>query len=54
LCYTIGKLEIDKLRKRFSSGLGLKKFHDTLLENGEIPFRFVQKILNSKKCNKNS
>ncbi|NQT46964.1 MAG: DUF885 family protein [Candidatus Omnitrophica bacterium] len=38
LCYTIGKFELEQLKKEFVSKLGLKKFHDTLLYDGQIPF----------------
>jgi uncharacterized protein (DUF885 family) len=44
LCYFTGLYEINRLRERFSSGLGLKAFHDALLSGGEIPFYLVEKI----------
>jgi len=40
-CYFMGMHEIMKLRKRFSSKLTLKTFHDTLLGGGQLPFHFV-------------
>lgn len=43
LCYAIGKYEILELRKRFAGKLGLKEFHDLLLEGGQIPFKWVEK-----------
>jgi uncharacterized protein (DUF885 family) len=43
LCYFMGMHEIIRLRERFSSRLGLKNFHDTLLTGGEIPFHLVEK-----------
>ena len=45
LCYTIGKFEIEKLREKFSSKLGLKRFHDLLLEGGQMSFDLVEKRL---------
>jgi len=45
LCYFMGMYEINRLRKRFSSRLGLKSFHDTLLGGGEIPFHLVERRL---------
>ncbi len=45
LCYFMGMYEIIQLRGRFSSRLGLKLFHDTLLGGGEIPFHLVEKRL---------
>jgi len=45
LCYFIGNHEIVKLREQFSSRIGLKHFHDTLLGGGEIPFHLVEKRL---------
>ncbi|MBU1061418.1 MAG: DUF885 domain-containing protein, partial [Candidatus Omnitrophica bacterium] len=38
LCYTIGKFEIDRLKEKFVSKFGLKRFHDFLLQGGQIPF----------------
>ena len=45
LCYFIGMQEIIRLRKKFEPRLGLKRFHDTLLGGGEIPFYLVEKRL---------
>jgi uncharacterized protein (DUF885 family) len=45
LCYSIGMQEILGLRKRFSSKLVLKTFHDTLLGGGQIPFHLAEKRL---------
>jgi hypothetical protein len=53
LCYTIGKFEIDRLKSKFISTLGLKRFHDALLEGGQIPFELIEKRL-KKICPKNS
>ncbi len=51
LCYTIGKYEILELRKRFASKLGLKEFHNLLLEGGQIPFKWVGKRMDKNvKC----
>jgi hypothetical protein len=43
LCYFMGMHEMIRLRERFSSKLGPKVFHDTLLGGGEIPFHLVEK-----------
>jgi hypothetical protein len=48
LCYFMGNHEIVRLREQFSSRLGLKRFHDTLLGGGEIPFHLVEKRLTEK------
>ena len=53
LCYTIGKFEIEKLKKQFIGDLGLKKFNDLLLQGGQIPFHLVKKRLEHVRC-KNS
>jgi hypothetical protein len=45
LCYFMGNHEIVRLREQFSSRLGQKAFHDTLLGGGEIPFHLVEKKL---------
>ena len=44
-CYFMGTYEIMSLREQFSSRMGLKAFHDTLLGGGEIPFHLVEKRL---------
>ena len=43
LCYTIGKFEIERLRKEFASQLGIKNFHNCLLTGGELPFDLIKK-----------
>ena len=49
LNYTLGKLEIHKLREDYKKQEGdsfnLKKFHDALLDNGAPPIRFLREIL---------
>jgi hypothetical protein len=51
LCYSIGMYEILRIRKRFSSHVGLKAFHDTLLDGGQLPFHLVERRLEAKlKC----
>ena len=51
LCYFMGTYEIDRLREKFGSRLGLKRFHNTLLGGGEIPFHLVEKKLDAS-CQK--
>lgn len=46
-CYTIGRYEIGMLDKKFSSKLGLKKFHDFILQSGQIPFHLIEKRMES-------
>lgn len=53
LCYTIGKFEIERLRGQFSSKLGLKKFHDFLLQGGQLPFDLIEKRMRSQLCREN-
>jgi uncharacterized protein (DUF885 family) len=49
LFYTIGKLEIQKLRDDYKRQEGdnfsLKKFHDQVLDNGMPPIRFLRELL---------
>ena len=45
LCYFLGTYEIFRLRNEFSGPLGLKGFHDALLNGGQIPFHLVKKRL---------
>jgi hypothetical protein len=41
LCYSLGKYEIQELRQRFVSKFGWQRFHQLLLEGGEIPFKLA-------------
>ncbi len=41
LCYSLGKYEILDLRRRFASKIGWQRFHQILLEGGEIPFKLA-------------
>ena len=43
LCYTIGKFEFERLKKKFAPRLGLKKFHEIILQGGQIPFELLKK-----------
>jgi len=43
LCYFMGMHEILTLRRKFSSRCGMKRFHDILLDGGEIPFNLVER-----------
>ena len=54
LCYTIGKFEFDRLRDKFAQRRGLKKFHDIILESGQIPFDLLEERLEEKLCSRNS
>ncbi|MDQ3193768.1 MAG: DUF885 domain-containing protein, partial [Bacteroidota bacterium] len=50
LAYKIGELKIKELRKKAETTLGdkfdIKKFHDTVLENGAIPLPLLEKKVN--------
>jgi hypothetical protein len=41
LCYSLGRYEIQNLRRRYLSKFGWQRFHQLLLEGGEIPFELV-------------
>ena len=47
--YTLGKLQILKLRKDFQeqegSKFSLKKFHDEVLNHGQLPIRLLREIM---------
>ena len=45
LCYFMGNHEIAGLREHFSSQLGMKAFHDSVLGGGQLPFHLVEKRL---------
>ena len=53
LCYFMGNHEINRLREQFSSRLGIKRFHDTLLGGGEIPFHHVERRLENARIDRN-
>jgi hypothetical protein len=44
-CYFLGMHEIVRLRDLYAPGLGLKRFHDVLLQGGQIPFEPAEKRL---------
>jgi len=46
-CYFLGMEEISRLRKRYAGYLGLKGFHDRLLEGGQLSFDLAEKRLES-------
>lgn len=48
LCYTIGKFEIERIRKKFHKSLGLKRVHDLLLGSGQIPFDLIEERMQAK------
>jgi hypothetical protein len=48
LCYAIGMYEVVRMRRRFSSHLTLKMFHDNLLGGGQLPFDLVKRRLEAK------
>jgi hypothetical protein len=47
-CYFLGMHEIIRLRDLYAPALGLKRFHDVLLEGGQIPFALVEKRLQAQ------
>ncbi len=49
LCYFMGMQEILRLRGRFASTVGLKTFHDILLNGGQLPFHLVERRLEALK-----
>jgi len=53
LCYTIGKYEIEKLKNRYAETMGLKKFHDALLDSGEAPFDLIEERMDNLICRGN-
>lgn len=45
LCYFLGRYEIMNLRRCYEKQLGLSRFHQLLLEGGELPFQLIEKRL---------
>ncbi|HEC68829.1 MAG TPA: DUF885 family protein [Candidatus Omnitrophica bacterium] len=54
LCYTIGKLEFQRLKEKYAHYKGLKKFLEFILNQGEIPFALLEEKLKEEICPKNS
>ena len=51
LYYTLGKLEIQKLRDEYraKTGASLKQFHDAFVSQGALPIPLVRRLLLEKK-----
>ncbi|MBW1897878.1 MAG: DUF885 family protein [Deltaproteobacteria bacterium] len=49
ICYSLGYQKIKKLKKKYYSRMGERKFHSVLLEGGEIPFHFIEKKMEQTK-----
>jgi hypothetical protein len=45
LCYTLGSHEILNLKERYGTLLSVDRFHEILLEGGELPFHLIEKRL---------
>ena len=43
--YNLGNYEFSRLKSAYSASLGNKRFHDCLLEGGELPFHLIDKRL---------
>ena len=50
LCYTIGSFELERLKNKYAHRIGLKVFHDCVLESGQIPFHLLEKKLEDRLC----
>jgi len=53
LCYTIGKFEIERLKEKFATRIGMKNFHNCLLTGGQLPFDLIKKRM-ERICQKDS
>ena len=45
VCYNLGNYEFSRLKSAYGARLGNKRFHDCLLEGGELPFHLIDKRL---------
>jgi uncharacterized protein (DUF885 family) len=45
VCYSLGSYEFRQLKATFESKLGSKRFHETVLDGGELPFHLLEKRL---------
>jgi hypothetical protein len=48
LCYSLGRYEIMELRKAFEPRFGRDRFHQELLEGGELPFHLAEQRLTNR------
>ena len=48
LCYTLGRYEIMRLRRKYNNGMTLDQFHKRLLEGGQLPFHLVERRLDRR------
>ena len=45
VCYSLGNYEFSRLKSAYADRLGDKRFHECLLEGGELPFHLIDKRL---------
>jgi uncharacterized protein (DUF885 family) len=45
VCYSLGNYEFTQLKSTYAARLGTKRFHEYLLEGGELPFHLIDKRL---------
>jgi uncharacterized protein (DUF885 family) len=45
VCYSLGSYEFRQLKATFESKMGSKRFHETVLDGGELPFHLLEKRL---------
>jgi uncharacterized protein (DUF885 family) len=45
VCYSLGNYEFTQLKSAYAASLGNKRFHEHLLEGGELPFHLIDKRL---------
>lgn len=43
ICYRIGSHEFERMKKSYESRMGKGRFHNFLLEGGELPFHLIEK-----------
>jgi uncharacterized protein (DUF885 family) len=47
VCYSLGNYEFNRLKTTHAAGLGNRRFHESLLEGGELPFHLLDLRLKS-------
>jgi uncharacterized protein (DUF885 family) len=45
VCYSLGSYEFRQLKATFESKMGSKRFHETVLDGGELPFHLLERRL---------
>jgi hypothetical protein len=48
VCYSLGRYEIQALKRRFGAAMGVDAFHAAVLEGGQLPFHLIDRRLRAR------